>query len=126
MGYMTTITIRNDGFDSIKKNPEEFIKAIEEGMNGVNKMYLNEKGEPDRKSVNDYSVGYHSNPLCVALSHHANIPRLYIVHENMMNIIGSNSNLSEKRTLELRKRELQIIKDIINQEEEEIKRLEQK
>lgn len=38
MGYMTTITILNDGFDQIKENPKEFVDAINDGMDGYRRF----------------------------------------------------------------------------------------
>jgi len=39
MGYLTTITIYNDALDTFEKNPEEFGKAILEGISRAQRQY---------------------------------------------------------------------------------------
>ena len=116
MGFMTTINILNDGFDQIDKNPKEFIDVIKDGMNGINRLNLREI-----KNINTYGVGYHGNCVTVARSHHADEPRMYIAHQNSLQIIGLGNELKD---IEYRKKNLKIAKEIIKYEEEQIKKLE--
>lgn len=73
MGYMTSICILNDGWDLIKKNPDEFLDSIQEGM----------------ATFNDEAVSYHSiknfsSPVMVSRSKHADVPQLHLAHMNSM------------------------------------------
>lgn len=115
MGYMTTITILNDGFDQIKQNPERFVENIQLGMNGINTWRKRER------KINTYSVGNHCNPMEVAQSHHADEARLYLVYQNMMTTFGWANDLED---IKLRKRLLEEVKFIIEEEERKIKELE--
>lgn len=116
MGYMTTITILNDGFGNIEKDPQKFTDNIKDGMNGINRWDLTK-----RKNINSYGVGNHTNLMEVAKSHHADDPRMYVIFQNSMDCIGWGN---DSEHLEHRKRVLKIAKDMICREEEEIKRLE--
>lgn len=87
MGYMTTVTFQNDMWNTIKENPEEFIRTIEEGMSGAIGNYsVLREGE-----VSDFGIAYYANGLKVAQAHHADDVRLYYVGENMMVPIGHGS-----------------------------------
>jgi hypothetical protein len=110
MGYMTTITILNDRWSDIEKNPEQFLENIQEGMNGYG-AYFNES-----KSINYYSFG-----VRVAKSHHADYPHLYMAFGNSMIGFGYGNDITD---VELRKKYLKMAKDILKAEQEEIKRLE--
>lgn len=118
MGYMTTITILNDGFSQIKNSPAEFVEKIDEGMDGI-KRFL---GSYERNNINSYGVGNHCNNVLVAKSNHADDPRLFISYQNSMDIIGWGN---DSRDIKHRKRLLKIAKDMIKFEEQEIKKLEQ-
>lgn len=72
MGFMTIISILNDGWDAIKSNPEEFIKNIERGM-----LF-------GGSSVRSFGVGYHANPMMVKSSKHADFTQLVMACENRM------------------------------------------
>ncbi|MEK4006501.1 hypothetical protein [Paenibacillus sp. FSL H3-0333] len=117
MGYMTTITILNDGLSQIKDNPEEFVDKISEGMNGYRRFL----GSIERNSVSTFGVGNHCNNVMVAASNHADDPRMFISYQNSMDIIGWGNDSTH---LEYRKRLLKIAKGMIQYEEEQIKKLE--
>jgi len=119
MGYMTTITILNDAWSTIKEHPEEFIENIDQGMNGLS--YFN--GRYYRKHINSYGVGNHCNPMEVAQSHHADDVRLYLVGQNMMSTFGYFNDIKD---IKLRKSLLRKAKWILEQEEKQIKELEEK
>ncbi|WP_342423097.1 hypothetical protein [Paenibacillus sp. FSL E2-0178] len=120
MGYMTTITILNDGFSQIKDNPKEFVDKIGEGMNG-NRRFL---GSTEINNVNSFGVGNHCNNVIVAKSNHADDPRLFISYQNSMDTIGWGND--DSTHLEYRKRLVKIAKGMIQYEEEQIKKLEQR
>ncbi len=106
MGFMTTFTILNDDWHDIQDNPHELISFIEQGMN-----YFS------NKIVNRFKGNY----IQIGRSHHADNPRLYLVHENMMTSLGFDNDTTN---VELRKKMLKIAKTILKAEEEKIKELE--
>lgn len=118
MGYMTTITILNDGFSQIKENPKEFVEKISEGMNGYRRFL----GSTEINNINSFGVGNHCNNIMVATSNHADDPRMFISYQNSLDIIGWGN---DSKHLEYRKRLLKIAKGMIQYEEEQIKKLEQ-
>ena len=73
MGYMTVVSILNDAWDTIKENPEQFIKNIEEGMESRYGL-----------AVQSYPVGNYANPMEVHRSFHANLNHVLVVGENHM------------------------------------------
>jgi hypothetical protein len=118
MGYMTTITILNDAWDQIKKNPEQFIENINKGMSGIGYF-----GERDGKTIHSYPVGNHANPMDVARSHHADEDRLYLAFENSLFPIGDN-DMDCIKDIEYRKRILERVKWWLKIEEKRIRELE--
>jgi hypothetical protein len=119
MGYMTTITVLNDGFSQIEESPKEFVEKISEGMNGIRRHL----GSIERYNINSYGVGNHCNNVIVAKSNHADDPRMFISYQNSMDIIGWGNDSTD---IEYRKRLLKIAKNMIEYEEDQIKQLEQK
>jgi hypothetical protein len=82
MGFMTTITILNDAFDQIQKDPEEFVDQIQKGLNGITDF-----GDRGR-NINTYGIGNYCNPIIISKSQHADVDRLYLVGGNMMTELG--------------------------------------
>jgi len=119
MGYMTTVTFLNDGFDQIEEYPEQFIKAIKLGMYGIDKHIKN----TGRKFITTHGVGYHGNLVEVAKSHHADDYRLYLVGRNTMTTFGYANEIND---IEYRKQLVRMAKRIIKDEEMRIKELEKK
>jgi len=119
MGYMTTITFLNDGFDQIEKYPEQFIEAIKLGMYGIDKYNRNS----NRKFITTHGIGYHGNLVEVAKSHHADDYRLYLVGRNTMNTFGYANEIED---IKYRKELVEMVKLIIKDEEKRIKELEEK
>ena len=119
MGYMTTVTFLNDGFDQIEEYPEQFIKAIKLGMYGIDKHNKN----TNRKFITTHGVGYHGNLVEVAKSHYADDYRLYLVGRNTMNTFGYANEIND---IEYRKELVEMAKFIIEEEEMRIKELESK
>jgi hypothetical protein len=66
MGFMTTLTILNDGFDQIQKHPEDFVTGIRENMN----------------DGGGFGVGNHANCVEVMRSSHADYFRLFATQYN--------------------------------------------
>lgn len=70
MGYNTALLILNDGLGDLRDNPKEFtegvIQAIHEGKD------------------KDVAVGHHCNVVRVMATAHADQPRLYYSHGNLM------------------------------------------
>ena len=119
MGYMTTLTFLNDGFDQIEKYPEQFIDAIKLGMYGIDKHNKN----TSRKFITTHGVGYHGNLVEVAKSHHADDYRLYLVGRNTMTTFGYANEIDD---IKYRKELVGMAKRIIEEEEELIKKLKYK
>lgn len=77
MGYMTTITLLNDGFDGIEKNPEKFIASINDAMAGCR------DGRKDGCGITHYSIGTASNMQTFS-SYHADETKILICGQNYM------------------------------------------
>jgi len=118
MGYMTTVTFLNDGFDQIEKYSEQFIEAIKLGMYGIDKYNRNS----NRKIITTHGIGYHGNLVEVAKSHHADDYRLYLVGRNTMTTFGYANEIDD---IKYRKELVEIAKWIIEDEEKRIKELEE-
>lgn len=73
MGYMTVVSILNDAWNTIKENPEQFIKNIEEGMHSYH-----------GPSINHYPVDNYANPMEVHRAFHANLTHVLVVGGNHM------------------------------------------
>lgn len=73
MGYMTVVSILNDAWDTIKKNPKQFIENIEDGMENYH-----------APAVQHYPVGNYANPMEVHRSFHANLNKVLVVGGNHM------------------------------------------
>ena len=120
MGYMTVISILNDGFSAIKENPKEFVDKIEEGISGV-KSYSSGTCLTN-KNINNYSVGNHANPMWVKKPLHTDSPQLTLSYQNMLVAFGAFNDIED---LELRKKLLEKAKEVLRYEEMLIKKLEE-
>lgn len=87
MGYMTVVSILNDGWETIKKNKDQFIENIEAGM----------KSNHSKKFINDYSVGNFANPMEVSKPFHVDMPHIFFVGRNSMTVLTdlSSDDLNE-------------------------------
>ena len=109
MGFMTTVTFLNDIWHVIKDNPQDFIDAIEEGMNYSS------------NAISDYGIKNRANGIEVARSHHEDVPALYLTHHNYTTTFGrENDDIG----LELRKKRLKIARTELKLESDRIKELE--
>lgn len=70
MGYNTTVLILNDGLGEIERHPEQFVERL------ASQIHRMESG--------DVPVGNHANPVHVMSTAHADVPRLYYTHGNMI------------------------------------------
>jgi hypothetical protein len=85
MGFMTEVSILNDGWDQIEKDPVGFVQRIKEAMH---------QGRRDRTSR---GLGNHANMLTLHPSHHADDKRIYLAYQNMflnLNEYGIEDELS--------------------------------
>lgn len=110
MGYMTIISILNDGWSRIKDNPKEFIDKIETGM-------FSYRG----KQVSHFSIGNFSSPLAVVKSKHADVPQLvYCQHNSTTDISAVSENKDSLNQLKYHKEVLNNSKKLIEAAEERI------
>lgn len=116
MGYMTTVTLLNDGWSNIEADPKGFVEKVRLGMHGISE---DNKWE---KNINTYRLGNHSGIIDVLASHHADEARLLLIYQNAMTVIGYGN---DSKSIEQRKRALVQAKQMIKWEEEQIKKLEQ-
>ena len=91
MGFMTNITLLNDHFDWVQKNPKKFVRAIAAGMNDglMSEVHWSEtKGDPhwsETKEEREARIHY----VTVHAAQHADTPQViwcdrnatYAVHE---------------------------------------------
>ena len=78
MGSLTTITIHNDALHTFREHPEEFAKAIFEGIDAANRDHT------------EANVGFHGycNYITVQHSRHADDHAIYVHAGNMVLSIG--------------------------------------
>lgn len=83
MGYMTVVSILNDGWHLLQENPDKFMDNISRGM----------RGEYRGSVVQEYGVQGFANPMEVHRSFHANESNLLLVGQNHMeNVADINPN----------------------------------
>ena len=68
MGYLTTITIYNDGADELKKHPEELAEALDQACRGI------QRNQGRRWE----GLGSHANLLTLQKPRHADDHTLYL------------------------------------------------
>lgn len=109
MGYMTVISVLNDGFENIKRHPGQFLENIEKGMvsNGP--------------TVKSYPVGNHGNPMEVHRSVHADTPQLLLAHCNSLTDINAvRENKDSLFHLKRHMSEIKLAKNLIESAEDSI------
>lgn len=82
MGFLTTITIRNDGLENIENNKEEFVENL------LNAIRENEETE--------IPCGNHANVAIVQKSRHADDWAVYVHAGNTLTHMSAFSMESEK------------------------------
>jgi hypothetical protein len=83
MGFLTTITIRNDGLGDIENNQEEFMKNLLSAINA-------DEGECE------ISCGNHANVAIVQKSRHADDWAIYVHAGNTLTHVSAWDNKTEK------------------------------
>jgi len=111
MGYMTVISVLNDGWETIKNHADEFMENIENGMQG---------GHVFRRNVNTFSVGNHCNPMEVSKSFHADNAQVFYVGQNCMTML-TDWTTNNKRDIEFQLKRIKDAKSMINYREKELK-----
>lgn len=111
MGFLTTITIYNDGCDQIKKHPKEFAE----------KVYLACLGEfTDRGPVKgSFGLGYHANLVTVQKPRHADDHTIYVHGGNTV----VEMNAWSKDCESLAKRHPDFFDSLLKQMERQVKEL---
>ena len=84
MGYITTISIHNDGADQLEKHPEELAKKLSKACSGIQ---LN-------CGYNYDSVGNHCNLLTLQKPRHADDTTLYLHWGNT--VVDADNAKSER------------------------------
>lgn len=106
LGYMTTITILNDGFSDIERNPEDFVRGIGKAMH----------------DGGGFGVGSHANCVEVMRSDHADIFRLYATQYNSVIELSPYS----QDTLAVAERLPHVVRQLIDQARHSLDLLENK
>lgn len=117
MGFMTVVSILNDGWDTIKKHPDQFIENIEMGMQGDGENGI----RLYNSMVNEYPVDNFSNPMEVAKSFHADTPHVFFVGRNCMTML-TDYTAKNKKEIEFQLKRIREAKVLLNNQEKELKR----
>lgn len=91
MGYMTVLSILNDGLSEIENNPKEFVEGISKNLNG---KYI--KGEKYQKTIS-FGVGSHCNQVDIHQSFHADNTQVFFAGWNsLVNMYDIIDNIQDK------------------------------
>jgi len=85
MGYLTTITIYNDGCDQITKFPKEFAEKVHNACSGVYSRQDWNEGS--------FGLGYHANLVTVQAPRHMDDSTIYV---HMGNTVCEMNAYSER------------------------------
>lgn len=92
MGYMTNITILNDHFDWVRKNPKKFVEAIASGMNSgtesIARATYDHTSPRSPKYSNDREAEARCHYVTVHKAEHADTPQVIFTHCNAAYQIG--------------------------------------
>lgn len=92
MGQMTVVSLLNDGWDTIKEHPDQFIENIEKA--------ITEQCEP----VRDYQIHNFVNPMEVSASFSADVPQLFFVgHNTMTNLTTTAYTAAEDKDFQMKR-----------------------
>lgn len=81
MGFMTNITILNDHFDWVQKNPKKFVRAIASGMNSGTDRELWSPSRADYRTDEEREASVHY--VTVHEAQHANTTQIIYTEANM-------------------------------------------
>lgn len=82
MGYLTTITIYNDGMDQITEHPKEFAEKVQEACSSF--------------KTTTFGLGWHSNLVRCQKARHANDKTFYAFAGNTLFEMSQYSSELEK------------------------------
>lgn len=119
MGYMTTLTILNDGFNSIEKDPKALIAAIDDAMCGGREGKKNNIGT--NFGANTYYIG-NGGQIDIAPSYHMDDVKLFLCGCNAMYDLGKVYGIDDKRSIELQLSSIEQAKIILAYSERELKK----
>lgn len=86
MGYLTTITLRNDSMHVLKENPSEFVETLFNGINKANRTHKQESA----------GLKGHCNPIEIHPSRHADDETVYVHTGNTtINLNPYNRDMEE-------------------------------
>jgi len=114
MGFLTTITIRNDALDEIKKHPEEFAKNVLNACSG------NMRG--NMSSDKEFGLGSHANMTICQEPKHADAHTTYVHMGNTVCEISAYSSYTEH----LMKNHTEFFDDMLDHMEYTVKKLKEK
>jgi len=112
MGYLTTVTIYNDGADQLKKHPEELAEVLDNACLGV---YTNGL----RGHNGSVGLGNHANLITVQKPRHASVKTVYVHAGNTV----VEMNPYDKDTAELLERNPEFFDELLQVMEQNVKRL---
>lgn len=116
MGYMTTVTILNDGFHGIEEQPDKFVETIRDAMNGCH------NGFSDRCGVYTYYVGNAGNNVQLSPSYHADNTKLYLCGQNLMSDLSKICGIESKRDIEFQLSRIEQARAVLDYTEKELKK----
>lgn len=84
MGQMTVVSLLNDGWDTIKEHPDQFIENIDKA--------ITEQYDP----VRDYRIHNFANPMEVSASFSADVQQLFFMGHNTMTNLTTTAYATEE------------------------------
>lgn len=120
MGYLTTITIYNDGCDQIKKYPEEFAEKVYLACLGhFTDSRQSIKGSFGLGLKGSFGLGYHANLVTVQKPRHADDHTIYVHRGNTVVEMNAWSKDCEK----LAQTHPSFFEDLLKQMDQQVKEL---
>lgn len=83
MGFQTNISILNDHFDWIAKNPRKFVEAISESLHDGTDSFVSRVKTVPRHRQSDSQLDASHHYVTVHRSRHADNPQVIFTHRNM-------------------------------------------
>lgn len=115
MGYLTTITIYNDGCDQIPKNAQDFADKVKDACSGI---YT--RGGINRPA-GEFGVGNHCNLVTVQHPRHADDHTVYVHAGNTV----VEMNVFSQETAELLEKHPAFFDTLLGEMELQVKELKQ-
>jgi len=115
MGYMTVMAILNDGWHVMKKNKEELIDRIEDGMNGIERFC----GTPhlSKKVITKHGIKNYSSVVIVNRSFHADDENLlYVGMNTMKNMTHADPDMDMEHMI-MHMKDIKHAKDLLERSE---------